>query len=479
MIDQQQLLAEQLRKYQAQSQTQAPQGRMAGRVYVAPNPLEYLAAGLRGVGGMRGEQQTQQAMTDLQSKRQAAMVEQLRGFTQDMQGTPAQPGTDGLEEFGRASIPETAAVPGDPMKAFGRLTASDMPEFQKIGMQGQVSTAQAQQQRAQLLADEERKRAQLLADKERERLESEAKQQRMLGILQQTQGNPQAAIAAGVPPEVVKSFYESPNFGRTKVGFKDDGSTLVPRDEYGGTPQGVAPIPKTPAPANMATDLLIPDPNNPGRFIVNQSLVDVKGKIAEKGASRTSTTVNMPDKKFYEGIGSSVSDAVAAAHKQALSAADSLGNANQMAQTLEKAFIGPMANQRLTLARVGSLLGVAGKDDQEKLVATRNLMQGLARQELAAAGQMKGQGQITESERAILRKAEAGEIQDFSKPELETFISAIRKTSRARIAVHDANLRKLSADPQAKGLVDFLRVEVPQDVGTTPTRGGFEIINVR
>ena len=191
-------------------------------------------------------------------------------------------------------------------------------------------------------------------------------------------------------------------------------------------------------------------------------------------------TVNMPDKKFYEGIGSSVSDAVASAHKQALSAADSLSNANQMAQTLDKAFLGPLANQRLTLARVGSLLGVSGKDDQEKLVATRNLMQGLARQELAAAGQMKGQGQITESERAILRKAEAGEITDFSKPELETFISAIRKTSRVRIAVHEANLKKLSADPQAKGLVDFLRVEVPQDVGAAPAnKGGFEILNVR
>ena len=468
-MDQQQLLAEQLRRYQGQAQTQAPEGRMVGRVYVAPNPLEYLAAGLRGYGGMKGEQQTQQAMTDLQKRQQAARAEVLRGFTDAARGTPYNPGTQGLEEFGRASIPETQAQPGDMSKAFGILQNSEFPEYQQAGMQGIVSTAAEQQ-----------KRAQLLADKERERLENEQKQQRMLGILQQTQGNPQAAIAAGVPPEVVKSFYESPNFGRAKVAYKDDGSALVPRDEFGGTPQGVAPIPKTLGPSDPSKDLLIADPANPGRFIVNQALVDVKGKIAEKGASRTSTTVNMPDKKFYEGIGSSVSDAVAAAHKEAVSAAQSLGNANQMAQTLDKAFIGPMANQRLTLARIGSVLGVAGKDDNEKLVATRNLMQGLARQELAAAGQMKGQGQITESERAILRKAEAGEIADFSKPELETFISAVRKTSRARIAAHEANLKKLSADPQAKGLVDFLRVEVPQDAGAAPAKsGGFEILNVR
>jgi hypothetical protein len=468
---QQQLLADQLRKYQAQAQTQAPQGRMAGRVYVAPNALEYLAAGLRGVDGMRGEQQTQQAMTDLQAKRQKEMAELLAGFSKDMQGTPYNPGTPGLEEFGRASIPEQAAMPSDPMAAFGRLSASQFPEFQKMGMQGQVSTAQAQQQRAQLLADEERKRALALEDAERQRALKAQEQQRMIGILQQTQGNPQAAIAAGVPPEVVKSFYESPNFGREEVKFEDVGGQKVPVTKYGTAPQGIAPLPKTAGPANAATDLLIPDPANPGKFIVNQPLVDVKGKIAEKGAARISNTVKMPDKKFYEGLGSSVSDSVAAAHKEAVSAAQSLGNANQMAQTLDKAFIGPLANQRLTLARIGSMLGVSGKNDNEKLVATRNLMQGLARQELAAAGQMKGQGQITESERAILRKAEAGEIQDFSKPELETFISAIRKTSRARIAVHESNLKKLGADPQAQGIVDFLRVEVPQDVGATPAQG--------
>lgn len=458
---QQQLLADQLRRYQAQAQTQAPQGRQVGRVYVAPNPLEYLAAGLRGYGGMKGEQQTQQAIGDLAEKRRAAMVEQLRGFGQAMQGTPEVPAADVADGPGQTfTAPAIPAKAGDPMAAYQMLLGGDSPELQKVGMQGIASTAQAQQQRAQALADEERKR-----------LAKEAETKRIMGILSAAR-TPQDALAAGVPAELVKTYYDQ-GLGKIKPTFVNG----TPVDPYTAKPMGAA-IPQQAPVSNPANDLLIPDPANPGRFIINQPLVDAKGKIAEKGASRM--TVNMPDKKFYEGIGSSVSDAVASAHKQALSAADSLSNANQMAQTLDKAFLGPLANQRLTLARVGSLLGVSGKDDQEKLVATRNLMQGLARQELAAAGQMKGQGQITESERAILRKAEAGEITDFSKPELETFISAIRKTSRARIAVHEANLKKLSADPQAKGLVDFLRVEVPQDVGAAPAnKGGFEILNVR
>ena len=153
MIDQQQILADQLRRYQAQAQTQAPQGRMAGRVYVAPNPLEYLAAGLRGVGGMRGEQQTQQAMTDLQAKRQKEMAELLAGFSKDMAGTPYNPGTQGLEEFGRASIPEQAAVPGSMEKGFERLATSQFPEFQKMGMQGMAAMPEMQARQQERVAD--------------------------------------------------------------------------------------------------------------------------------------------------------------------------------------------------------------------------------------------------------------------------------------------------------------------------------------
>jgi hypothetical protein len=126
---------------------------MAGRVYVAPNALEYLAAGLRGVGGMRGEQQTQQAMTDLQAKRQKEMAELLAGFSKDMAGTPYNPGTQGLEEFGRASIPEQAAVPGSMEKGFERLATSQFPEFQKMGMQGMAAMPEMQARQQERVAD--------------------------------------------------------------------------------------------------------------------------------------------------------------------------------------------------------------------------------------------------------------------------------------------------------------------------------------
>jgi len=145
----QQLLADQLRRYQSQAQTQAPQGRQVGRVYVAPNPLEYLAAGLRSYGGMKGEQDTQRQIGELQKERQAAVLEALQGFGQKMQGAPAIPATDVADGPGQTfTAPATPAQPGDPMGAFQMLLGSNVPELQKVGMQG-IAAMPEQQARKQ------------------------------------------------------------------------------------------------------------------------------------------------------------------------------------------------------------------------------------------------------------------------------------------------------------------------------------------
>ena len=54
-----------------------------------------------------------------------------------------------------------------------------------------------------------------------------------------------------------------------------------------------APTPQQPRQTNMATDLLIPDPNNPGNMIPNKALIDVKTGLAAAGRP-AGTTVVMP-----------------------------------------------------------------------------------------------------------------------------------------------------------------------------------------
>jgi len=80
-----QLARERALRYGQQAQYQAPQGRMVGNIYVAPNPLEYLAAGLRSLGGMRGQQMAEDELRQLQTTRQQAVADALRGFNENMQ----------------------------------------------------------------------------------------------------------------------------------------------------------------------------------------------------------------------------------------------------------------------------------------------------------------------------------------------------------------------------------------------------------
>lgn len=69
---------------------QAPQGRMAGRVYVAPSPLDHLANALRQYSGQRELQDVRTAERDLTGRRRDALQETMRDFSVALQGSPAQ-----------------------------------------------------------------------------------------------------------------------------------------------------------------------------------------------------------------------------------------------------------------------------------------------------------------------------------------------------------------------------------------------------
>lgn len=431
----QQQLADRLRRAQMLQQAEAPQGQMVSGHYVNPSITQYLAQGLRQYLGGREEDAVRQEQKSLAERKNQAIADALRGFSEKAQGRPA----DFLPE-GEAGPVRPEQSP-DMQGAFAQLMAAPDPALRQAGIQGQLSIAQ-QQAAAQQKA---------------------AEQQRLMSILQNA--TPQQALAAGVPVELVKNYYDARNFGRDKVQYKDVGGQLVPVTEYGDTPQGVAPLSKT---GNPFSDLVVRGPD--GQIVTNAPLARAKESIARAGAAKTNVSVNMPDKKFYEGLGTAVSGQIEKGFEQAQSAVQTLNNANQIASGIEKAFVGPLANQRLTLAQIGQVLGVNGKDATEALTNTRNVIQGLARQELAAAGQMKGQGQITENERNILKRAESGEINALTKPELELFVSAIRKTARSRVAAHQRNIQQLGQDPQASTILPYLQIEAPPDVGGAPVQ---------
>lgn len=167
---------------------------------------------------------------------------------------------------------------------------------------------------------------------------------------------------------------------------------------------------------------------------------------------------NEASKRFKTGVAEAASGGLTSSRDAAQSASATLQNVQQIRAGMDKALLGPGAKIGVGLMQVGQALGVGGKDSAETLANTRSVIQGLARQELSAAGQMKGQGQITESERGILRRAESGEIDNFTKPELQVLMGALEKTANYRLQSHQNMIDQVKSGATP---TDLMQVQKP------------------
>lgn len=127
----------------------APQGRMVGNVYVAPNALQYAAQALRGLGAMRGEQLAGSEIAQLNQQRQQMIANTLRNFGELAQGRPA----DVLPE-GQQGPVRPAQAP-DLRGAYAALLQAPDAGLRQAGMQGMIQLPQVEAQ----AADREAQRA--------------------------------------------------------------------------------------------------------------------------------------------------------------------------------------------------------------------------------------------------------------------------------------------------------------------------------
>lgn len=226
---------------------QTPQGQMVGGVYIKPSISDSLIQGLRMYSGKKDAESADQEIKDVMQQRTESTNKALAEFLRNSKGTPANAPQDGVGPVMPAQAPNMEA-------AYGALMQS--PDLRQMGLQGVMSLAQDQAKRTQ----------------------SSQEQQRLVGILQSAQ-SPQEAIAAGVPVDVAKNYFDK-NLGKEK-GVVINGQLVNP---VTGEPIGrrVTPMP------NMSEDLLIPD--GKGGLILNQPLVDAKKAIAAAGRSTAPAT---------------------------------------------------------------------------------------------------------------------------------------------------------------------------------------------
>jgi hypothetical protein len=171
------------------------------------------------------------------------------------------------------------------------------------------------------------------------------------------------------------------------------------------------------------------------------------GQYRQQIAPKTNVEVKMPgNQQFLAGVGGDVSKTLNELTMGARSANDTLRNIELMLPALDKAIVGPGADYRTSMLRIGQQLGVAGADANEQLANTRIVVQGLAQRELDEAGQMRGQGSLTEGERGILRRAAAGD-QTLSAAEIKQALSTAQRVARYRLSTQEDYLQRASKLP--------------------------------
>jgi hypothetical protein len=216
-------------------------------------------------------------------------------------------------------------------------------------------------------------------------------------------------------------------------------------------------------------------------YISGQSLagtgtagIENVGKYRSQIAPKTQVEVKMPgNQQFLAGVGGDVSKTLNELTMGARSANEALMNIDRMLPALDKAIVGPGADYRTAMLRIGQQLGVAGADANEQLANTRVVVQGLAQRELDEAAQMRGQGSLTGPEREILRRAAAGD-QTLSAAEIKQALSTAQKVAKYRLSTQQDYLNRASKLP---GFEQFAPMYQVTPYGGGAGGGGNPLLN--
>tara|TARA_R110000868_G_scaffold54575_1_gene170484 strand:+ start:832 stop:2184 length:1353 start_codon:yes stop_codon:yes gene_type:complete len=302
-----QIMRRQKMAEQLMAQGQEPlNGQMISGHYVAPSWTQQLAKGLNTYMGAKGMKEASEEQKALAEKLHAQNQDEIGKFTGMLQGTPAAnlPGrTTALDLNADPNAPQGQSGPVQPGQAPNLSGAmqyaaqSQNPQLQQFGLQGSMAQAQAQMQQQQ--AEQARAKA--------------------AAMWQASGGDPQKALAMGMPADMVKQFAEAKNLGKEK-GVVINGQLVDPTT---GVAIGSAVAPQ----ANPASDLLVKDPVT-GKLVPNTPLIQAKAQISAAGASKNSVSVNTGQKGFDNTLklrGDFRSEPIYKAHQEMQSAYSQIG----------------------------------------------------------------------------------------------------------------------------------------------------------
>lgn len=240
-------------------------------------------------------------------------------------------------------------------------------------------------------------------------------------------------------------------------------------------------------PYNVAPGTVLADPNKPfsvgvnGAPAPNKPYQDYEMGKAKAGASNVTVKTDVKTGESLAGqVGGIMKDSTssAAGAVQAVDATQRIVNAVDT----NKLFSGPGATIRLKGAQIAQAMNIGGKDDAEKIANTRSAIRGFAELTLQGRKQMTGQGAITESEGLLAEKANSGNIDDLTGPEIKQLAKASERVARFNYAQHERKMDAMRKNPSLQGVVPFYEAPaMPAEAASNapvkrynPATGGFE-----
>lgn len=200
-----------------------------------------------------------------------------------------------------------------------------------------------------------------------------------------------------------------------------------------------------------------PNPNQPFNpdGTPNKAYQDYELAKARTGRQVTNLSFNT-DRSFGSQLGENAAKILDASHSSALGGIQTIQTANQIRAAIDT---GNVAAGPGTTA--GQFFRQITGNDEKKLVATRETIQGLAKLSLAARGALKGQGQISDYEGRLLQKAASGDIDNMSVPEIRVIANIADRAARLDIQRNLDNVNRARDVPGSSNVVDFYNVDMP------------------
>jgi hypothetical protein len=193
--------------------------------------------------------------------------------------------------------------------------------------------------------------------------------------------------------------------------------------------------------------------------ILNPAVLAAQIQKAQAGRPAVNVAVNT-GQSLWKSVAEKVGESVASTAQAATDATKTIDAANQIRTAIDSGGViaGPGATLRLQGAQIAQMFGQTGPD---AVVNTRATIQGLSKLALGARAALKGQGQVSDFEGKALAKAEAGEIQDLTIPEIRAIADVADKGARLTIRRNSDNVSKVSQNPDTGPLGQFLQVPEP------------------